>query len=87
MRMAVMCSPSMTAAGAACFGVEDCDHGLMAGYAQLVVVGKGADQLHRKRLGTWQVGGHHEQIALPLLNLRGDALGLGYAACADLRHG
>ena len=23
----------------------------------------------------------------PLANLRGDALGLGYAACADLRHG
>ena len=69
------------------FGVEDGDNGLMAGYAQPVVVGKDADQLDGKRLGTWQVGGHHEQVALPFPDLCGDALGLGHAATAEFGHG
>ena len=69
------------------FGVEDGDNGLMAGYAQPVVVGKDAYQLDGKRLGTWQVGGHDEQVALQLANLRGDAWGLGHAPATDFRHG
>ena len=59
----------------------------MAGYAELVVVGKDAHQLDGQRLRTWQVGGHDEQVAFPFPDLRGDALGLGHAATAELDHG
>ena len=84
-RMAVMCSPSMMAAGLP-VRVEDGDEGLVAGYAQFVVVGEDADELDRESFRGWQVGGHDQQVALALAYLRRDSRGLGHVACADICH-